>query len=422
MKANKNNFRKIFVISIGILLGAGAVVLLVAAITRKNNEQISGVEIHISDVQDHSFISRKYVLAILENVNGKKLNPSTTLNSLDLTKMENVLGKEPWIQKAEIFFDNNNVLQVKITERKPVARIFTSSGTSFYMDSSLTKLPLSNQFSERLPVFTGFPTVIKKLKKEDSTLFAGIKIISEYIDSHPFWMAQIDQINITPAGTFELIPKLGNQLIRFGSAENCAEKFNKLLAFYEQIQTKIGWTKYSVIDIRFKNQVIGVNRNETEIKSDSLRVIQIMKNNIEEAQKNSNDSSRIQLPQPPDNNNEKVNNSPVLEKVPDGTKAENKIRKEKSNETKVSAVTPVHDHEKPFIKKQISDESTSVIRHPSSNEKPNPAPIQNPAAKKVDLKKTELKKEVKKPPAGIGKSPVELKRIPKAVMPPKSDY
>ena len=55
----------------------------------------------------------------------------------------------------------------------------------------------------------------------------------------PFWMAQIDQVDITPTDTFELIPKLGNQVIRFGNADNYEEKFNKLLAFYKQVQTKI---------------------------------------------------------------------------------------------------------------------------------------------------------------------------------------
>ena len=66
--------------------------------------------------------------------------------------------KTQWIKKAELFFDNNNVLEVRITEREPIARIFTTSGSSFYIDSSLARLPLSDKFSPRLPVFTDFPT------------------------------------------------------------------------------------------------------------------------------------------------------------------------------------------------------------------------------------------------------------------------
>jgi cell division protein FtsQ len=405
---NKYAFRKILVISVWTILLAGTVVLLVAAISKKNNEKITGVEINITGVQNNYFIDKDEVLDILKKVNGKDLQKAT-VSSLDLSKMENRLQKDQWIKRAEMFFDNNNVLQIKITEREPVARIFTVTGASFYIDSSLTRLPLSDKFSARLPVFTSFPTEVRILKKRDSFLLNEIKILSQYIDSHPFWMAQIDQIDITPTGGFELIPKLGNQIIRFGNITNYEEKFNKLFSFYKQVQTRVGWNKYSVLDVQFKDQVIGVNRDAAEIKSDSLRSIQIMKSIIEEAKRNSNDSTKIQLPQPSDNNNDKVNSSPVSNIVPDETINENSISVKKTTETKVGPVTPVHDREKPFLEKQISKESKSVIRHSSSNEKPHPTPA----------KKTVAKKPVKKQ---IEKSMEETNRIPKAVMPSKSDY
>ena len=405
----KYTFRKILVISIWILLGAGSIVLLVAAISKKSNESVAGLNIQIKGVQNNYFIDKKDVLNILKKLEGNEFN-DMKLGSVKLTEIENELQKNKWVKNAEAFFDNNNVLQIKITEREPVARIFTLSGATFYIDSSLARLPLSNKYSVRLPVFTSFPSDAKVLKKSDSALLYGIKTVSEYIDSHPFWMAQIDQLDITPGGGFELTPKLGNQMIRFGNADNCEEKFNKLLAFYEQVQTRIGWNKYSVIDVRFKSQVVGVNRNKAEIKSDSLRTVQIMKNNIEEALKNANDSTQVQLPQPQDDNNDKVNNSPVLGNVPNETTVESKIPKKKPDETKGSIVTPIRDPGKTVIKKQNSDESKSVIRHPSSNEKPDPTPVKKPVIKNEGSKK------------GVKSKPGEEKKIPKAVMPPKSDY
>lgn len=407
MSNNKYTFRKVLVIAVWTLLLTGTVVLLVAAMSKKNSAGISGVEINISGVQNNYFIDKKDVLNILEKVNGKKLQKAS-IGSLDLSKMEENLQKEEWIKKAELFFDNNNVLQVKITEREPIARIFTLSGASFYIDSSLRRLPLSSKFSARLPVFTSFPTDVRVLKKTDSVLLDQIKILGEYIGTHPFWMAQIDQVDITPEGKFEFIPKLGNQLIRFGDISNYEEKFNKLLAFYKQVQTTIGWNKYSVLDIQFRNQVIGVNRDAAEIKSDSLRSLQIMKGIIAEAQKNANDSTRIQLPTPPENNNDKINSSPVLNIVPQEVN-ENATNEKTISESKVGSVTPVHDHEKPFFKKQLSEERKSVIRHPSSNEKPNPT-----HAKKAPVKKTVAKKETE--------TQKKEARVPKAVMPPKSDY
>jgi cell division protein FtsQ len=402
----KYTFKKVLVVSVWLLLISGTVVLLIAAMSKKNNDQIAGVEIKISGVQNNYFISKKDVMEMLEKVNKGKLDKST-VNSLDLAAMENRLEKDQWVKKAEIFYDNNNVLQVKITEREPIARIFTISGASFYIDSSLTRLPLSDKFSARLPVFTGFPTEVRVLKRQDSVLLNEVKILTEYIGSHPFWMAQIDQIDITAALQFEMIPKLGNQLIRFGDANNYQEKFNKLLAFYKQVQTRIGWNKYSVLDIRFRNQVVGVNRNAAEIKSDSLRSIQIMKSLIEEAKKNSNDSTKIQLPAASDDN-ERVNNSPVLDNEADGT-INDQSSGVNNSEKKINTVIPVHVDEKPSLKKSNTSENKAVTKRSASSEKPPPK------EEKKTVKKPVVKKAVETPKE-------ETNKVPKALMPAKSDY
>lgn len=406
----KYTFKKILTISVWVILASGIVVLLVAAITRKNNEQITGIQINISGVQNNYFIGKKDVIKILEKVNGKPIEKAIA-STLDLAAMENALQKDLWIKKAEIFFDNNNVLQVKIAEREPVVRIFTTSGASFYMDSSLTRLPLSDKFSARLPVFTNFPTDVLVLMKADSILLKEIKTLSEFIGGDPFWMAQIDQVDITPVRTFELIPKLGNQVIRFGNAENYGEKFNKLLAFYKQVQTRIGWNRYSVIDLQFKNQVVGINRDAKEIKMDSLKTIAIMKAIIADAQKRSSDSTSIQLTQP-DNENSNINNSPVIDNLPDENAVEinDNVKKNSSS----GSVTPVHVPEKPVLKNPEPAKAKPLIKPPISNEKPGSQQVKKVVVKKPDVKK-EVKKEVKK---------VEepFKQEPKAVMPAKTDY
>ncbi|MGN6246922.1 MAG: cell division protein FtsQ/DivIB [Ginsengibacter sp.] len=391
MATNKTyKLKKILTVSVWFILSSGVIVLLVAAMSKKNTEHIKGVEIRISGIQNNYFIDKSDVLKLLTKVNGKKLEKSTVA-ALDLTTMEKQLEKNDWIRKAELFFDNNKVLQVKISEREPIARLFTVSGASFYIDSSLNILPLSDKFSARLPVFTGFPAVAKKINKQDSALLVQVKLLSQYINEHPFWMAQIDQVDISSERHFDFIPKLGNQVIRFGDTDNYQQKFNKLLAFYQQVESKIGWNKYAVVDVQYKNQVVGVVRDAAEIKSDSLRAVEIMKQIISEAEKNTNDSTKIQLPQPKDDN-ERVIESPVLDNPP----VENP-----ATEKSTGPVTPIHHHEKPILKKQISAGKKPETTHSSSNERPRPTHVVKPVEKKQDKQE---------------------KRVPKAVMPAKSDY
>jgi len=382
---------------IWIMMGAGIVVLLIAAISKRNNERCTDIDVQISGVQNNFFIDKKEVLKILHNVSGGIIK-TKPVHAIDLATMENQLKKVPWIEDAQLYFDNNDVLRVSIKEREPIARIFTTTGQSFYIDSSLKGLPLSDKFSPMVPVFTSFPGDAVKWSKQDSELINDIKTFSQFIAVNPFWMAQIDQVDITSNNEFDLIPKLGNSIIHFGDAENCAQKFNNLMCFYKQVLTKMGWDHYAAIDAQFSGQIVAVRKDAGEVKADSLKSVQIMKQMIEEAQKQSNDSTKVQLDQGTDDGND-INASHEEESAP-------REDVEKAGPNKGS-VTPIHVPEKPTSGHESSVNPKSQSANSSSDEKPNPAP-----AKTKDVKQVNTKNEK------------ENKRIPKAIMPPKpkSEY
>lgn len=397
---SKYTIKKILVVMIWIIIGAGTIVLLVAAIEKRNSERCAKIEIRITGVQNNFFIDKKDVISILEKTNAGKLE-KMPLHSIDIASMEVALQKSQWIKNAELFFDNNNVLEVRITEREPIARIFTTSGSSFYIDSSLTRLPLSDKFSPRLPVFTDFPTDVIVLSKQDSNLIKDIRTLSQFINANPFWMAQIDQVDISSNRGFDLIPKLGDQLIHFGNAENCEEKFNNLLCFYKQVLTKLGWIHYSAIDLQFKGQVVGIRKGANEIKTDSLRSIQIMKALIADAQQHTNDSTNVQLDQPSDDNSD-INSSREIDDAPD---EDVKTNTSNNNKDRV-LVAPIHVPDKPISNNQHLTKTNALNTNSSSVEKPNP----NPVKSKIIKQPTDLKDAEK------------IKKIPKAVMPSKTDY
>ena len=399
--AKKRTIRKIMIASVWLLLGAGVIVLLVAAMSKKGTQSVARMEISITGVQNHYFIDKRDVKNILEKVNKKPLDHAV-INSLDLVSMERELQKEKWIKNAEIFIDNNNVLQVKVLEREPVARIFTTTGASFYLDSSLMRLPLSKKFSARLPVFTNFPTDVIILTKADSALLRDIKVLGEFIEKDEFWMAQIDQVDITPDNTFELIPKVGNQVIRFGDMQNYKEKFNNLLAFYKNVQVKAGWNKYSILDVQYKNQVVAVQRDAREIKADSVRAIQIMKNIIAEAQKKTNDTSIIQLKHENDDIN--INESRVREEIPEQNDVPEKASVNPPDVNNVSSVPELVTEGK-------------IVADPAPATRQNEA-VTTPAKKPVVT--VIPKKQGAKDPLKAGKKEVKPKEKPKALMPPKA--
>jgi cell division protein FtsQ len=248
------------------LLGICLCSLLTAGIQYKKHLPCSDIKVNIERVNGHVFIDENDITKLLRK-NGASIGK--LISEIHLQQVELVLKQQPWIYNAELFFDNNQVLIVNILEREPLARIFTLQGTSFYIDSSGMQLPLSNDYSARVPMFTAFTSTKKKLSKPDSSLLDEIKKIAAIIQQDTFWNAQVSQVNITPNKTFEIVPVLGNQIIKLGNADSLQSKFDRLTAFYKQVWAKEGFEKYESISVEFRGQIVAVKRGEQKPNIDT---------------------------------------------------------------------------------------------------------------------------------------------------------
>ena len=238
MAISSSKISRILLTSLWIAMGAGLIVLLVAAIQRKNTRACKGVEIVIKASGDNYFLDKDDIRHLLSAT--EKDYVGRPLKDFKLSKMESELKSEIWVDKANVFFDNNEVLRIKVSEREPIARIFSIGGNSFYLDSNLARLPLSEEFSARVPVFTGFPNGGTQLTKSDSSLLKQIKTLSQFLVADSFWMAQIEQVDINAEGKFEMIPNIGEHVILFGDANDLEKKFHRLYVFYNEVLSKIG--------------------------------------------------------------------------------------------------------------------------------------------------------------------------------------
>jgi cell division protein FtsQ len=256
MKINRH-IKKMFIISFWLVIAAGIMVLLVAAMNTQSLKTCKGYSITIKGESENLFLDKKDIAAMLIAQGGIR---GQVLKGFDLRRLENQLKNNVWVKDAELFFDNRQILQIRIEERSPIARLITLSGNSFYIDSSGERLPLSDKFSARLPVFTSFPSEKDNVNKTDSVLTRHIIQVSEYIEKDPFWMAQIAQVDIQPDRTFEMIPVLGNHTIVFGDGTDHEKKFRRLLLFYQQVLSKAGMDVYDRLNVTYDRQVIGVKK------------------------------------------------------------------------------------------------------------------------------------------------------------------
>lgn len=377
-----------------IAIGSGAVVLLVAAVYKKDTKHCRGIEINITGVSTNFFIDKADVQKIIDTYSGSSVvgKPISAFNLLDIEK---ALKKNVWIQEAEMFFDNNEILQASVVEREPIARIFTAGGSTFYIDSSNMMLPLSEKFSARVPVFTNFPSETKVLSKVDSSLLNDIKIISIKIQADSFLMAMIDQVDITPQRSFEMIPKLGNQVIVFGNGTDVDSKFTKLQLFYKKVITKMGWNRYSMISLQYKNQVVAKIRGKDDVSADSMRTIQMMNVIASNAARYAEDSLHSMLPEDHRDNDSSMIQQSIPRDESDDNVQDNEVIKPQER-----ILAPVA---RPVVKPVLKP----VVKVPV---KPVTKPVQKTVSKPAVAKKPVVIKP--KPPAAK----------PKVTMPKKNEY
>ena len=274
MRFKRPIYRYLFYTAWIVLIG-GVITLLVSANSKAKTRTCKGVVVSINNEGERIYVEKEAVLKSMETTAQVSL-VKKHIGDINLILLEKALEKNPWIRDAEMFFDTKDMLHVAVSERVPIARIFTTAGNSFYIDSTGFHLPLLESYSAKLPVITGFTTA-RRLSNADSALLQQAKEVVQTVGTDPFWNAQVGQIDITPDKKFELIPVIGSHVIRLGSGTNVKEKLARLMVFYQQVLPKAGLAKYSALDLQYQGQVVAVKRGPVS-KVDSIQ----LQKNIEE--------------------------------------------------------------------------------------------------------------------------------------------
>lgn len=323
--------------------------LLIAAMGKQKKDNCKDYAITVKGIRgDDFFLDEADILRLLKVATKGKIKgqPKSAFN---LQQMEELLEGNQWVKDAQLYFDSRDVLHVSVTEREPVARIFTAAGKSFYLDEHAQMMGLSDRLSVRLPVFTGFPDK-KMLTNKDSLLMKDIVTTAQYINGNPFWSSQVAQINLdlscgADCREMEMVPLIGNHVVKLGNGENIDKKFDRLFVFYKQVLSKTGFDKYKTIDVRFDGQVVGAKSENPRVDSVQLRKnVEKLLKQIKEMEELNDKQALLPTPVPvqpvmPPTDSSKYNELNALEdQEPDNSRTENKTadKKETKTERKVT--------------------------------------------------------------------------------------
>lgn len=232
-------------------------IVVIAAVRRKSGAEI--VEI-VADIQPMSngfnLIRQAEVEEILHKGFGFTLR-GVHFDELDINRIERVLEADPFIKETEAYVDGGNNLQLEIVQREPVIRIIDAQNANYYLDSEGIRMPLSKHFTARVLVATGnIPPYSPDFLKRKKYLLKDIFDLGTKIAANDFLNPLVEQVYVNKEGEMILVPKVGNQKILIGNIENIEDKLYRLEQFYKKALPFEGWDKYSLINLKFKNQII----------------------------------------------------------------------------------------------------------------------------------------------------------------------
>jgi cell division protein FtsQ len=260
MKINKRLIKQVLTILLWLSIGSGITMLLISAVNKEQKNLCKDVVVEFDDELPFRMLDEDEIIYTLWP-SARNTHPKGKLiNSIDLLALEKQLEKNPWIRDADIYIDQLKKIHLRVEQRNPVARLFTPEGNSYYIDDEYALLPIKLAAAVSLPVFTNYTQRSSVRSAADTVLMKRIVSLSKFIKSDSLWMAQVEQVNINSDLTFELMTQMGDQVVQLGLRNDWSNLFSKLKTLYKRINEVGNWSKYSQIDLQYKNQAVCIKR------------------------------------------------------------------------------------------------------------------------------------------------------------------
>ena len=225
-----------------IVLLAFVAFLFVFTANRNLSRKVSSPNVRFVG-EDNLFITNETVSKLLiQNHEGVK---NVTKETLDLNKLENALKSNPMIKTAEVYVAVNGSLNAKIDQKVPIARVNTNA--SYYIDDEGFYMPLSSNYSARVPLVTGY------IEKDNLT---NVFKVATKIKNDVFLKKHVIEIHQRRDEVIQLRLRQCDFLVQLGDVSFLDKKINNLKAFYQKSFKEKTLDHYSKINLQFENQVV----------------------------------------------------------------------------------------------------------------------------------------------------------------------
>ena len=236
-KLNWHNIRLVIILFVMVFLYS-------FSSNRSKNRIVKEVNISFAAGQENLFITHEMVNNLLIQNLGSLSNIKK--DKVDLNTLETVLDDHEMIEKAEVFSTIDGSLSAHIIQKTPIVR-YLSGNATYYLDNKGDKMPLSENFSARVPLVAG--NFVDKNK-------AGYIELFNEIEKDNFLKKDITGIKILPSGSVVLTNRNYDYKIIFGNPVQIDKKLKNYKAFYQHAIKDTLIKNYKEVNLMFTEQVV----------------------------------------------------------------------------------------------------------------------------------------------------------------------
>lgn len=235
MRVNYNYIKVFALLSLVVFLFAFSSV-------RNSSRKVSAPEIKFIG-ENNLFITHETVSKLL--IQNQQSVSNKPKEIIDLNGLEKALTSNPMIKEAQVFIDVEGKITAEIEQKKPIARVSTNA--SFYVDDMGSYMPLSTNYTARVPLITG------TVYKND---LVNVFTIANKIQQDEFLKKHVVEIHQNENKSIDLKFRLNDFTIQLGWLKSLDKKINNLKAFYQKAMKDKTLDSYRMVNLKFDNQVI----------------------------------------------------------------------------------------------------------------------------------------------------------------------
>ncbi|MBP3420260.1 MAG: hypothetical protein J6K74_06715 [Marinifilaceae bacterium] len=214
------------------------------------NVVCTGLEVRVSEVEMNSLIDTATISKMIKREFGELIGSPIAV--IDTDTIVTFLHSLDQVKEAGVYFSQNGRMYIALKQHNPLFRVLPNSGNPYAIDEYGRVMTIRGVAPFRSIVVTG------KVTKEMA--MGEIRELVLFINDDHFWSAMFEQIDVDSRGEYILIPKIADFKVRLGDLSDLETKMENLRLYLEQGTEQRGWDLYKEINLKFRNQVIGVKK------------------------------------------------------------------------------------------------------------------------------------------------------------------